>query len=240
MVAIRNLVFMVLAAGIPRLHAAEAGKVPDTIEQRVKACAICHGEQGEGIQKTEYYPRLAGKPAGYLYNQLINFREKRREAPIMTYMVAYLSDEYLREIAEYYSKLSPPYPPPAAGASTVALADGEALVTNGDPSRGIPACVACHGKELTGMMPAVPGIAGLSAHYIGAQLGAWRNGTRQAKEPDCMAQIALRLAPGDISAVGAWLAARSVSPTMAPAAANSLKLPLECGSVSQAKTEKKP
>ena len=68
---------------------AQPAKIPDTLEQRVLACAICHGKQGEGILKNEYYPRLAGKPAGYLYNQLVNFRERRRDVPIMTYMVAY-------------------------------------------------------------------------------------------------------------------------------------------------------
>ena len=210
--------------------AADAAEVADTLEQRVKACAICHGEQGEGIKKTEYYPRLAGKPAGYLYNQLINFRERRRDVPIMTYMVAYLSDEYLREIAEYYSKLAPPYPPPVA-ASSAALAHGEAIVTKGDPTRGIPPCVSCHGPKLSGAEPAVPGIVGLNAQYIGAQLGAWRNRTRHAKEPDCMAQIALRLAPGDISAIGAWLTAQPASTKIPPVPEGSIQPPLECGSI---------
>ena len=59
---------------------AKGATVPDTIAQRVTACAICHGKQGEGIRKNEYYPRLAGKPTEYLYNQLIGFREKRRSS----------------------------------------------------------------------------------------------------------------------------------------------------------------
>src|SRR3954451_8582242 len=74
--------------------------VPDTLEQRVIACAGCHGKQGEGLRANEYYPRIAGKPTGYLYNQLVNFRERRRHSPVMNHMVAYLSDEYLREIAQ--------------------------------------------------------------------------------------------------------------------------------------------
>lgn len=211
--------------------AVSAAEIPDTLEQRVKACAICHGEQGEGVKKTEYYPRLAGKPAGYLFNQLINFRQKRRESAIMTYMVAYLSDDYLREIAQYYSKLSPPHPAAASIGSTAALAHGEMLVTQGDPARGIPACIACHGKSLTGLEPAVPGLVGLSAQYIGAQLGAWRNGLRHAKEPDCMGEIARRLAPGDISSVGAWLAAQPAPANAAPAPPGSLQPPVECGSL---------
>ena len=103
---------------------AQAPKVPDTLEQRVLACAICHGKQGEGVQKNGYFPRLVGKPAGYLDNQLVNFRERRRDVPIMTYMVAYLSDPYLREMAEYYANLHPPHPTPASGGAKARLAHG--------------------------------------------------------------------------------------------------------------------
>jgi cytochrome c553 len=39
----------------------------------VAACTLCHGK--EGVAGTDgYYPRIAGKPAGYLYQQLLNFR----------------------------------------------------------------------------------------------------------------------------------------------------------------------
>jgi len=210
---------------------AQAPKVPNTLEQRVLACAICHGKQGEGIQKNEYYPRLAGKPAGYLYNQLVNFRERRRDVPIMTYMVAFLSDPYLREMAEYYANLRPPFPAPAAATSKALLARGEALVTKGDPSRNIPACAACHGQALTGMEPAIPGIVGLYRDYVAGQMGSWKVGRRKSEAPDCMAQIASRLTPEDIAAVNAWLAAQRVAPDARPAPAGSLKLPLECGGV---------
>jgi cytochrome c553 len=43
------------------------GRAPDTMEARLLACAACHGRQGEGT-KNDYFPRLAGKPAGYLIN----------------------------------------------------------------------------------------------------------------------------------------------------------------------------
>src|SRR2546427_6770920 len=92
------------ACVLPAASLAQAKTPPDTLEQRLKACSICHGDQGEGLRKNEYYPRLAGKPAGYLYNQLVNFRDKRREFAIMNYMVAYLSDTYLLQIADHYSK----------------------------------------------------------------------------------------------------------------------------------------
>lgn len=219
------------AAGLRTAGAQPPPKVPDTIEQRMLACAVCHGRQGEGMRKNEYYPRLAGKPGGYLYSQLVNFRERRRDVPIMTYMVAYLSDPYLREIAEYYAGLRPPFPSPATLASKELLARGEKLVTAGDPAREIPACAACHGDALTGLQPAIPGLVGLNRDYIAAQMGAWKNGVRNAEPPDCMAQIAARLTPEDISAITTWLAAQSGSPDVPPAPAGSLKPPLKCGGV---------
>lgn len=212
---------------------AQASVVPDTIEQRLKACAACHGDKGEGLAaKNEHYPRLAGKPAGYLYNQLLNFRDKRRELAIMNYMVAFLSDTYLLEIANHYAALQPPFPAPSTRAPAAELARGGALVNQGDAARQIPACTACHGKALTGLEPAVPGLLGLYPPYIAAQLGAWKNDKRHAMKPDCMHEVAQRLTPDDIGAITAWLVAQPVPASPKPAAAGSLKLPLECGGLS--------
>jgi cytochrome c553 len=218
--------------GIERAGAQPA-KVPNTVEQRVLACAICHGKQGEGLRKNEYYPRLAGKPAEYLYNQLLAFADRRRESPIMTYMVGYLSEPYLREIAEYYSELRPPFPPPSTRATKSVLARGEVLATKGDEAKNIPPCSACHGKTLTGLQPAIPGLVGLLPDYIAAQMGAWKEKQRHAMAPDCMAEIAGRLSPEDIQAVSAWIAAQPASPDTPPAPAGSLKLPIKCGSAPQ-------
>jgi cytochrome c553 len=215
------------AAAIGAAHA--EARIADTIEQRVIACAACHGKQGEGLRANEYYPRIAGKPAGYLYNQLVNFRARRRQYAVMNYMVAFLSDDYLREIAEHFSRLAPTFPPPLPSPPGPVLARGEALVMHGDEARKIPACVACHGKALTGMNPAIPGLVGLDAQYIAAQMGAWRNKLRRAQEPDCMANIASLLVPGDVSAIVAWLASQPAPANAAPLPPGSLKPPLECG-----------
>jgi cytochrome c553 len=207
---------------------AQPSPVKDTLEQRLAACAGCHGPRGEGLKAAEYYPRISGKPAGYLYNQLLNFRERRRHSPAMNYMAALLSDEYLREIAGHYARLPPAYAPAQEKGSSDVLARGEALMLRGDSLRKIPACTACHGKALGGMEPAIPGLLGLEAQYIGAQMGAWRTKLRRAQEPDCMASIASLLVPGDIAAIAAWLASRPVEDSR-PLPPGSLKLPMECG-----------
>jgi cytochrome c553 len=204
-------------------------QAPATMQARLLACAACHGVHGEGTDN-DYFPRLAGKPAGYLFNQLVAFRDGRRSYPPMNYLLAYLPDAYLKQIAEHISRQRPPYPPPAAPAVDAAtFARGRQLVLQGDPARKVPACVACHGAALTGMEPAIPGLVGLQANYISARLGAFRYGTRRTAEPNCMHDIASRLADRDITAVAAWLAAQRAPANPTPAAPS--PLPLACGSV---------
>lgn len=197
---------------------------------RVEACAPCHGDQGQGTSDV-YFPRLAGKPAGYLYNQLIAFKNARRKYPPMNYLLEYLPDPYLQDIADYFASLHPPLPPPAASAlSQDILEHGRDLVTKGDMSRQIPACASCHGPALTGMEPGIPGLLGLRPNYISAQLGAWRYGTRTAKSPDCMQKVAAKLTEADVTAVAAWLASRPAPVSLAPAPKGTYVLPFTCGS----------
>jgi len=232
--------FLVCGTALAQAAGPKPAEIPDTLEQRLIACQACHGKQGEGARKGEIYPRLAGKPAGYLYNQLINFRQGRRKYAVMNYMVGYMSDAYLQEIADYYARLRPAYLSSASTASPQALARGKRLVTRGDPSRHLPACTDCHGRDLTGMAPAIPGLVGLSADYIGAQIGAWKSGRRIAKEPDCMAKITSQLTPEDTAALAAWLASLSASTKATPALSPPAKLPMQCGSVMRQTTATRP
>jgi cytochrome c553 len=199
--------------------ASAAATFEDTIAQRVVACTGCHGKEGRAAPDG-YYPRIAGKPAGYLFNQLRNFRDERRHYELMNGLIALLDDAYLQEIADHFASLDLPYPPPLAPAGSAAQRDaGEALVRRGDPARSLPACNDCHGVQMTGLAPFVPGLLGLPRDYLNAQLGAWRSGQRRALPPDCMAQVAQRLSPEDIGAVSAWLAAQPVpAPATAPPA----------------------
>jgi cytochrome c553 len=219
--------------GLATVHSSVAAPAfEDSMAQRALACTGCHGKEGRAASDG-YYPRIAGKPDGYLYNQLLNFRDGRRSYALMTHLVQHLTDDYLRELAGYFAGLDLPYPPPQTAVQDAALlARGRSLVLEGDASRGIPSCAQCHGAALTGVTPAVPGLLGLPRDYLNAQFGAWRIGQRKAHEPDCMAQVARQLRPEDIGAVTGWLAAQPV-PTPAHAAASlPAPMPLPCGGVS--------
>lgn len=203
---------------------------PDTMAERVLGCAVCHGKQGEGTHD-DYFPRIAGKPQGYLYEQLRHFRDGARSYPPMNYLLAYLHDDYFEEMARFFSEQQVPFAPPEAPTLPAErLARGEQLAKNGDAARRIPACVACHGPTLTGINPGIPGLVGLHSRYISAQLESWRAGTRHATAPDCMRDVAERLTPEQITEVAAWLSAQPAPEDHAPAPAGRWKPPLACGS----------
>jgi cytochrome c553 len=226
---------LVAAMAIPAQAQHDPATVPafkqlDSMEARVQGCVTCHGQQGQGTSN-DYFPRIAGKPAGYLLNQLRAFRDGSRRYAPMNYLVAYLTDDYLREIAEYFATLRPPFNAPTASPLPASVLDrGRTLVQAGDVNRQIPACVACHGTNLTGMVPGIPGLVGLRPNYIAAQLTRWRAGERRAAAPDCMHRIASRLEETDIQALAGFLGGLPAPRDPAPDARNTVRMPFACGS----------
>ncbi|WP_334119706.1 c-type cytochrome [Limnobacter sp.] len=212
----------------PTLTTQAQTTVPD-MASRVQTCVVCHGAEGRASAEG-YYPRIAGKPEGYLHNQLIAFRDGSRQHAAMNGIVQHLSNDYLLQMARYFAALNPPYPSPAKSTATEAeLEQGKHLVFNGAPDRKIPACAACHGQALTGIEPYTPGLLGLPRDYLNAQLGKWRNGQRKAAEPDCMHALVKTLTPEELNTATAYLAAQPVPKNPKAAPANSIQFPLKCG-----------
>ena len=203
-------------------------RVPDMAD-RVQACVACHGDEGRASAEG-YYPRIAGKPEGYLYNQLIAFRDGSRQHTAMNGIVQHLSNDYLLQMSKYFANQNPPYPPPARStASATEIEQGKRLVFDGLVSEKIPSCAACHGQALTGVEPYTPGLIGLPRDYLNAQLGKWRNGQRKAAEPDCMHALVKALSPEQLNTATAYLAAQPVPVNSKAAPAGSLVFPMECG-----------
>jgi cytochrome c553 len=217
--------------------AAEAApaEAPGGIAQRVAACIACHGREGAS-GNAAFFPRLAGKPAGYLYNQLLSFRDGRRFNPDMVHLVQHLSNDYLREMATYFAGLDLPYPPVAAtsDADAATLARGQALALQGDAARGIPACTQCHGATLTGVLPGIPPLVGLPRLYLSSQLGAWLTDDRHALAPDCMVAVGRKLTTDDVNAVASWLAVQPVPDRAKPLASLPGPMPMPCSAMGAA------
>jgi cytochrome c553 len=220
------------SSAAPKLHGPVVAS--DTMAERMRACTTCHGSATQ-TTKDAFSPRIAGKPAGYLFHQLVSFRDGRRTYPPMVYLMQYMTDDYMREIAEYFAQLDLPYPPPEPMTLPAhAIARARQIVEHGDPARNVPACVECHGAQLSGVAPAIPGLLGLPSHYVAAQFGAWRGGKTRSPPPDCMGEVARRLAADDIAILAAWLAAQPVPAHVKPQSQGADRLPMECGSVQAA------
>ncbi len=220
------------ALAVAGARAADSPQYPlDSINQRAQPCMVCHGKQGQA-RRDGYYPRIAGKPAGYLLNQLRGFRDGRRYFPMMTYLVELQRDDDLRELATYFADQQVPYPPPESPrVSAATLERGRTLVMQGDPALHLPACRSCHGSRLLGVEPAVPGLVGVSQDYLIAQISNWRLGRRAALAPDCMAQIAHRLSKADANAAAAFLAMQAVPADARADSAFEHPPQMKCGSI---------
>jgi len=66
-------------------------------------CAACHGQAG--ISPNPEWPNLAGQQEVYLKNQIKAFRDGKRTDPLMTPMVAGLSDTDVDNLAAYFAGL---------------------------------------------------------------------------------------------------------------------------------------
>jgi len=93
-----------LAVACALIGRAEAAPFEDTTRQRVLACTGCHGREGRAAADG-YYPRIAGKPAGYLFNQLRNFRDGSRHYELMNELLALIDDDFLHEIANHFAAI---------------------------------------------------------------------------------------------------------------------------------------
>jgi cytochrome c553 len=218
------------SSGASAQGAATPGAFTDTIEQRMKACVVCHGDRGGGVVDAAF-PRLAGQPAAYLEAQMKAFREGTRTYAPMNFLMSRQSDAYFAEIATYFSS----QPPDArvvdarrnASVDRLAMGAGDKLVHEGRPADHLPACTSCHGAKLGGMLPATPALAGMPRDFLIEQVGSWKNGSHRSAEPDCMAQIAKRMTGVDIVAAATWLSLQQ--PDARPETASG-SLPLACGS----------
>jgi cytochrome c553 len=168
------------------------------------ACQTCHGADGSGTAAAGF-PRLAGLDAGYIEQQLMNFRSGKRSNPVMQPIAAALSKKEVPLMAAYYAALPTPASTPEGGDAAM-LGKGEILAMRGDWDHEIPACFQCHGPGGKGMGSTFPAISGQSAMYITNQIEAWKAGTRANDPAGLMKSVADKLSADQIAAVSAFLA----------------------------------
>ena len=162
-------------------HASETTYVANADAGKAKsaACAGCHGADGNSAVPS--FPKLAGQPAGYIAQQLADFKSGTRVDPTMKGMVAGLSEHDMLDLGAYYAAQSGSVGEISLAQEAAARA-GEALYRGGDAQFSVTACMACHGPEGKGIAPNYPRLSGQHATYIETQLLAFKKW--HAQRPD--------------------------------------------------------
>ena len=173
---------------------AEAGASKATV------CQGCHGANGNSTNPD--WPSLAGLGADYIVEQLQNFKDGKRNSPIMMPMAGPLSAQDMADLAAYFDGLVNT----GLEADPTYFRAGEKLYRGGDKARDIPACMACHGPNGRGNEPAkFPSLHGEHSAYIAKQLNDYVSGTRPPGPGGIMATIAKRLSADDIRNLSSYV-----------------------------------
>jgi len=139
----------------------------NAVEDKVKLCATCHGENGVPINHTT--PVIWGQNEGYLYLQLRDFKSGMRKNETMGPIASQLEKDDMKALASYFTKKKwPDLGQPPASPDVAAKADAAAKSIG---------CRGCHLDHFQGDGTTAR-LAGQWQDYLHAQMLAFRDGSR--------------------------------------------------------------
>lgn len=189
-----GLVLMSFPLALSAAGDVQAGK------QKAVTCVACHGADGNSNNPT--WPNLAGQHAEYIRKQLEDFRDGSRKNDQMSPFATALTDQDIADLAVYYASLEPR----TGQTQPENLETGARLYRAGDASKGLVACMACHGPAGTGNPAAnYPRINAQHAVYTELQLKAFKAEERANDLNGIMRDIAGRMSNDSIEAVADYL-----------------------------------
>ena len=158
-----------------------------------QACAACHGADGNSA--VGMFPSLAGQTWRYIYIQLKDFKEGRRENPVMSPMAMPLSRQDMIDIANYYA--AQPLKP------TNFKAD-EGKVKLGKAKADETLCSMCHLGGFAGQNE-IPRVAGQQYDYFVQQMRDFK-ARKRTNDAGNMTSVAQTLSEADIENLGHYIA----------------------------------
>lgn len=169
-------------------------------------CIECHGVDGHGAGHANgpegKFAKLAGQHPDYILKQIRDFRSGARKHDQMAIMARSVTDEDVRDIAAYFASQ-----PGMKGEGGDAHTVGRRLYEQGDATRGVLACVQCHGAQGKGVaaLPLVPVIGGQEWRYLDQQLRDWRSGERRNSADGVMNQVLKPLTDAELESLALYL-----------------------------------
>ena len=181
-----------LNRGRPGKDNAKAG------EHDAGMCAGCHSIDGNALNPE--IPSLAGQPAEYLIKAMKDYRDGRRNSPMMAGAVRQMQDETIANLAAYYAvqKLE----------SQLHQARQDSLqfspVAEGHKIAG--SCDGCHGKNGNSRKAGIPSLTGLHVKYLVSATRDYRDGVRKN---DVMKKMVSHLSDADIEKAAFYYATQT-------------------------------
>jgi len=180
---------------------------PATVEEIASGvCAGCHNADGNSVIPIN--PILAGQHAEYITKQLMDFKAigdalPKRNSPVMSAMVATLSQEDMEALGAYYAKQTAI--PSQIAAKEKLVETGKILYHGGNLGNEVPACASCHGPTGAGIPPHYPAVAGQHTEYIMTQLELFNKAERGDDNNNVMQKVLTRMNPLQKRAVSAYI-----------------------------------
>ncbi|HSB23959.1 MAG TPA: c-type cytochrome [Burkholderiaceae bacterium] len=160
---------------------------------KAAVCTECHGPNGNSTQPQ--FPILAGQTSRYLYLQLRDFQEGRREHPQMSLVAKDLTRDEIRELADYFAAQKPAPQTFRVDAAKAKLGRAKADET---------LCTMCHLGGFSGQNE-IPRVAGQNYEYVVKQLHDFKT-KRRTNDAGNMSSVAKTLSDADIDNLGHYLA----------------------------------
>ena len=161
--------------------------------QLAASCAHCHGTDGNS--SSGVYPSLADQTKEYLYRQIKAFKDGTRKDPQMSPMVGILSDEDMRNLADFYNFQTLARKP---------VKTDPALAAQGKKLASELACGSCHRPNYKGVNE-FPRLSRQKKDYLVKQLKDYRDGNR-TNDMGTMAPSAKNLTDEQIDALSEYFA----------------------------------
>lgn len=168
---------------------AEAGS------KKAEPCFACHGVNGNSTLST--FPILAGQGMRYIYLQLKDFKEGRRQDPSMDPVVAGLTREDMFDLGAFFAAQKP--------RNSGFKPDPEKVV-RGKAKSDETLCAMCHLGGLAGQNE-IPRVGGQHYDYIVKQLKDFK-AMRRTNDAGNMTSVARTLSDEDIDNLGHYAASQ--------------------------------
>lgn len=164
-------------------------------------CDRCHGSGG--VSDDPDTPHLASQSAAYTVKQIRDYKSRVREDKNMYKRARKLDEQQMADLALWYESQSLPEVKPLATQKP----ETPQLVNKGDPTRAIPPCDICHGKDGKTGAAEVPVLAGQHVDYLISTMEYFRDGSRSNDPGGAIQVIIKKLTDVEIEALARYYAA---------------------------------